>query len=170
MHNSAASIHIRMMRETSDCCFSVCPPLISRPGLVLHHHCPAPPHCHNPGILLIPRPIPCPHHRGTDERVGFAQRCHRLVCLCGRRRTPLTSFLSHFRLGQVGSPHVNFRLPLSSGSDFPGDKMGDRAETTLDEPVSVTLKRELRNIGDKMYKVVLPNSKLNSSNELRNCE
>jgi hypothetical protein len=48
--------------------------------------------------------------------------------------------------------------------------MGDRAETTLDEPVSVTLRRELRNIGDKMYKVVLPNSKLNSSNELRNCE
>lgn len=48
--------------------------------------------------------------------------------------------------------------------------MGDRAETTLDEPVSVTLKRELRNIGDKMYKVVLPSSKLNSSSELRNCE
>uniref|UniRef100_A0A6U2BJ79 Protein YIPF n=1 Tax=Hemiselmis andersenii TaxID=464988 RepID=A0A6U2BJ79_HEMAN len=46
--------------------------------------------------------------------------------------------------------------------------MSERMETTLDEPVSVTLKRELRNIGDKMYKVVLPNSKLNSANELRN--
>lgn len=88
MHNSAAPTHIRMMRETSDGCFSVCPPLISRPGLVLHHHCPAPPHCHNPGILLIPRPIPCPHHRGTDERVGFVQRCHRSVCLCAEEEDP----------------------------------------------------------------------------------
>mmetsp|Transcript_34472 Transcript_34472/g.71152 ORF Transcript_34472/g.71152 Transcript_34472/m.71152 type:complete len:202 (-) Transcript_34472:99-704(-) len=39
-------------------------------------------------------------------------------------------------------------------------------ETTLDEPVSVTLKRELNTIADKMYKVAMPSS--DSKTELRN--
>ena len=47
--------------------------------------------------------------------------------------------------------------------------MSAMTDTTLDEPVSVTLKRELRAIGDKMYKVVLPNSEYSKA-ELRNCK
>mmetsp|Transcript_25676 Transcript_25676/g.63274 ORF Transcript_25676/g.63274 Transcript_25676/m.63274 type:complete len:208 (-) Transcript_25676:653-1276(-) len=46
-------------------------------------------------------------------------------------------------------------------------EQSDLNETTLDEPVSVTLRREFRNIGDKMWKVVLPNSEYSKA-ELRN--
>jgi hypothetical protein len=47
--------------------------------------------------------------------------------------------------------------------------MSAMTDTTLDEPVSVTLKREFKAIGDKMYKVVLPNSEYSKA-ELRNCK
>mmetsp|Transcript_35589 Transcript_35589/g.84658 ORF Transcript_35589/g.84658 Transcript_35589/m.84658 type:complete len:270 (+) Transcript_35589:93-902(+) len=55
---------------------------------------------------------------------------------------------------------------MASPAAAGGPSVEEREETTLDEPVSATLKREFQQIADKMWKVAMPGS--DSKTELRN--